>query len=663
MPNNSVRDQLPVLLPGPRRFAGTILAAWLIAAGCGPAPDGADDLRAENWPAWGRDPGASKYSPLATIDRSNVSHLVPAWEWRPGEQPIPAGDSTLPARPGLFQATPIALNDTLYLSTGYNQVAALDGATGRELWRFDPDMARFGQPPNGTGFVHRGVATWTDGRTRRIFLNTRWRLIALDAATGQPVPGFGTGGEVDLTADLSWTVNRLHYTNTSPPVVFGDLVIVGNGVGDRLIYRNDPPGDVQAFNVRTGERVWRWSPIPQPGEPGHDTWEGDSWRYTGHTNVWAPMSLDAERGLLFLPVSTPSNDFYGGGRKGANLYAESLVALDARTGERRWHFQIVHHGVWDYDLPTAPVLAERNGRPVVIQLTKQGFAFVFDRETGTPVWPIEERPVPASDVPGEGLSATQPFPTRPAPFARQGFTDDDLIDFTPELRALARRAVAGFRMGSLYTPPSLQGTILMPGLIGGGGWGGGAVDPATGTIYVKATNSPAVIRLYHPPQSDSVQGEYTFDRSASLRFGDPTAREIARLGGTPDGLPLNKPPYGTLTAIDLATGDHRWQVPAGVDRSIEDHPLVRPLGLGRLGSAGAPGPMATAGGLVFATGGGSALEAFDAATGELLWSADLGGRGYANPMTYATRDGRQFVAIASGGGANAVLKVFTLPAR
>lgn len=638
-----------------------LLVMVALVAGCPSGGGPADPIRPGDWPAWGRDPGASKYSPLAQIDRTNVARLALAWEWRPGELPIAAAENTLPARPGLFQATPIALADTLYLSTAYNQVAALDGATGRELWRYDPGAARYGQPPNGTGFVHRGVASWTDGRSRRIFLNSRWRLIGLDAATGQPIPSFGTDGEIDLTADLIWPVNRLHYTNTSPPVVFEDLVIVGNGVGDRLTYRNDPPGDIQAFDVRTGKRVWRWSPIPRPGEFGNDTWEGDSWRYTGHTNVWAPMSLDAGRGLLFLPVSTPSNDFYGGGRKGNNLFAESLVALDARTGERRWHFQIVHHGVWDYDLPTAPILTTRDGRDIVVQLTKQGYVFAFDRETGTPVWPIEERPVPSSDVPGEQLAPTQPVPTHPAPFATQGFTAGDLIDFTPELRSLAEAAIRGYRTGPMYTPPSLEGTILMPGLIGGAGWGGGAVDPSTGLLYVKATNSPAMIRLHQPPQSDTVQGEYSFDRSATLRFGDLDAREIARLGGTPDGLPFNKPPYGTLTAIDIGSGDQRWQVPAGDDPSIRNHPLLAGLGLGRMGAGGAPGPLVTAGGLVFLTGGGHALEAFDAATGSLLWSADLGGRGYANPMTYATGDGRQFVAIATGGGADAVLKVFSLP--
>jgi len=623
------------------------------------APGGAGGADRE-WRTYGHDPGATKYSPLAEITADNVGLLRKAWEWRTGERP----DSAKRAHPGLFEATPLMIGDTLFLSTPYNQVAALDAATGRELWRYDPHAYDAGQPPNGMGFVHRGVAAWSDGRERRIFLNSRWRLIALDAATGKPVPSFGANGEVDLTASLIRPVNRLHYTNTSPPVVWRDLVILGNGVADRLTYRGDPPGDVQAFDARTGRRVWRWSPIPQAGEPGNATWEDSSWARVGHTNVWAPFTVDTARGLVFLPVSTPGNDYYGGARKGDNLFAESVVCLDARTGARVWHFQTVHHGLWDYDLPAPPLLAtvERDGRPreLVAAPTKTGFLFVFDRLTGKPLWPVEERPVPASDVPGERASPTQPAPTRPAPFSRQGLTEADLIDFTPALKAMALEAVHGFRLGPLFTPPSLQGTVALPGVIGGSGWGGGAFDPVTGLFYVKANNSPALLKLGRPQRSPTNDAEYSLQFGASLGLaaspGDLAEPEV---GGT---IPITKPPYGTLTAIDLVTGGQRWQVTAGDWPRIRNHPLFKGLGLPPVGAVGSPGPMVTAGGLVFVTGGGATLQAFDSASGRLLWSADLGAFGYAVPMTYRTRDGRQFVVIATGGdGEDGVLQAFALP--
>ena len=634
-----------------------VIAGLFAATSCA-APRG-------DWPVYGGDPGGMKYSELATINRSNVAELAPAWEWVVGEQPIEATDSTLAARPGTFQVTPLMINDTLFLSTPYNRVVALDANDGREFWSYDPAPYESGQPSNGTGFVHRGVATWTDGGERRVFINSRWRLIALDAAIGVPIPTFGTRGEVDLTADLAWEVKKIHYTNTSPPVIYRDLVIVGNGVGDRLTYRNDPPGDVQAFDVRTGERVWRFRTTPREGEFGNDTWEDDSWRFTGHTNVWAPFTIDTTRGLVYLPVSTPSNDFYGGARKGDNLFAEAIVCLDANTGERVWHFQTVHHGVWDYDLPAPPNLITINvdGQTIdaVSVVAKTGFVYVFDRVTGEPVWPIEERPVPSSDAPGERVAPTQPFPTKPAPFARQGFTSDDVIDFTPELKAMALERLSAFRTGPIFTPPSLEGTVLSPGLIGGAGWGGGAFDPESGTLYIKATNSPALIRLGRPAPSDTIQGAYAFDRgvSFSLRI-DP-----ASVGMPPDteipSLPLSKPPYGTLTAIDLNTGEHRWQVTVGDTPRIRNHPLLEDLDLPPLGVGGSPGPIVTAGGLVFLTGGGSTLYAFDAANGQILWETDLGARGYAVPMTYQTSAERQFVVIATGGGSEALLQAFALP--
>ena len=613
-----------------------------------------------DWPVYGGDPGSMKYSNLAEINRSNVSQLELEWEWRPGEKNIAETETTKRAQPGDFQVTPLVINDTMYLSTPFNRVVALDASTGRELWSYDPGAYRFGQPSNGTGFVHRGVATWTDGRERRVFMNSRWRLIAIDAKTGKPIPSFGNEGVVDLTATLRRPVKNIHYTNTSPPVIWRNLIIVGNGVGDRLVYPNDPPGDVQAFDVKTGKLVWRFNTIPDAGEFGLNTWENESWKRTGHTNVWAPFSIDTARGYVYLPVSTPSNDYYGGDRLGDNLFGEALVVLDARTGKRVWHFQTVHHGLWDYDIPAPPMLftVSQNNRLIdaVAVLGKTAFIYAFDRVTGRSLWPIEERNVPASDVPGERAARTQPFPSKPAPITRQGFTEDDVIDFTPQIKQLALAELRKWKSGPLFTPPSLQGTIMQPGVIGGSGWGGGAYDPTTQTLYVKGTNQPALLRLIQMPKSDTIDATYSFDRGASLNVQIPPGPDGTRM----PSLPINKPPYGNLTAIDMRTGEHYWQITLGDNPAVRNHPLLRDLKLPPLGVAGAPGPIVTAGGLLFVTGGGSVLYAIDSNDGRTLWQADLGGRGYAVPMTYRNRAGRQFVVIATGSGENAVLKAFAL---
>ncbi|MBC7562813.1 MAG: pyrroloquinoline quinone-dependent dehydrogenase [Gemmatimonadaceae bacterium] len=618
-----------------------------------------------DWPSASGDAGAMRYAPVADIDRANVSRLKVAWRWSTGEKSVVAAPDRKAARPGLFQASPVVIGDTLYVSTPYAAVAALDATSGRELWKYDPEVWRMGQPSNGTGFVHRGVATWSSAKERRIFINARYRLIALDAATGRVIPSFGANGEVDLTAQLRRPTNRAHYTNTSPPVVYGDLVIVGNGVGDRLRYRNDPPGDVQAFDVRTGRRVWSFHTVPDSGEFGWKTWENGSWAYMGHTNVWAPMSLDAARGLLFLPVSTPTNDWYGGDRKGDNLFAESVVALDARTGRRVWHYQIVHHGLWDYDLPAPPVLAtiQWKGAPrdVVAVPSKTAWIYVFDRVTGAPIWPIVERPVPASDVPGERASPTQPMPTLPAPFSRQEVRESDLIDFTPELHRRARELFAQYRSGPIFTPPSLQGTITMPGAIGGAGWGSTSYDPETHTLFVKATNSPALYRIQQGQPNDTIGFTYTADlvHSGLGVTADPDSGKADHL--PPEQLPLIKPPYGTMTAIDMDTGRRRWQVTLGDTPSIRQHPLLAGVTLPPLGVAGAPGGTVTKGGLLFATGGGTVLYALDTRDGRVLWQFDLpAGRGYANPVSYRGANGVQYIVIATGGGDDAELVAFSL---
>jgi quinoprotein glucose dehydrogenase len=578
------------------------------------------------------------YFPLDQIHRGNVAQLKQVWEWKTGEQPLPEFSTT----PGAFQATPVLIGKTLYLSTPYNRVVALDSETGRELWAYDPKAYVDGQVPNGTGFVHRGVASWRDSRTGklRILMNSRYRLIELDADTGSPVSTFGDNGIVNLVAGLRWETNPKHYTNTSPPVVYKDLVIVGNGVADRLVYKKDPPGDVRAFDARTGKLAWTFYTVPRAGEFGVETWGSGSETFTGHTNVWAPMTLDDARGLLYLPVSTPSNDNYGGARPGANLFAESLVCLDAATGKRKWHYQLVHHGLWDYDPPGPPVLGKSGAADVVVQLTKMGFAFVFDRVSGKPIWPIEERAVPKSDVPGEQSWPTQPFPLKPPPFSEQGVALDDAFDLTPELKAEAQAEMKKYRIGPIFTPPSIEGTLMRPGIVGGANWGGGAYDPASGILFVRSTNSPALAKL----------------------AADPDARYVMGPGGGTtfhNGIPLLKPPYAHLTAIDLTKGEIVWRVPFGDDARLRAHPALKDVKLPeKLGASGNAGAIVTKGGIIFVGGGDTAIHAVDTLDGHDLWSFDLGRRTSGNPMTFVTPSGKQIVVIASGAGRDARLTAF-----
>jgi len=601
------------------------------------------------WPTYGGDPGETHYSRLDQINRANVRNLKLAWEWKTGETPLQEFQTT----PGAFEVTPVMIGGVLYLSTPYNRVVALDAETGKERWSYDPKAYEDGQPPNGTGFVHRGVAAWRDGKSGklRILMNSRYRLISLDAETGKPVNDFGDNGIVNLVAGLRWETNPKHYTNTSPPVVYKDLVIVGNGVADRPVYKQDPPGDVRAFDARTGKLVWTFHTVPLSGEFGSDTWRNGSEKVTGHTNVWAPMTLDEGRGLLYLPVSTPSNDYYGGARLGQNLFGESLVCLDAATGRRKWHYQLVHHGLWDYDPPGPPVLATIHvgGKRIdaVVQLTKMGFAFVFDRISGKPVWPIEERPVPASDVPGEQAWPTQPFPTRPPPFEDQGVRLEDAFDLTPGLKAEAQAALKKYRLGPLYTPPSLEGTISRPGNIGGANWGGGALDPETGILYVKSSNSPTISRVQKvaDPTPGNVDAEYVM-AGGNMSFHG--------------GLPLLKPPYGHLTAIDLSKGEILWHVVFGDDARVRNNSALSGVKLSdSLGAAGNSGAIVTKGGLIFVGGGDTAIHAVDTANGQDLWNYPLSRRTNGTPMTYRTAGGRQFVVIASGSGRDATLSAFS----
>ncbi|MEO7157402.1 MAG: pyrroloquinoline quinone-dependent dehydrogenase [Vicinamibacterales bacterium] len=610
-------------------------------------------LAAQQWPHYAGDQAASHYSPLDQITADNVNTLAIAWEWKPNEKNLPQFGT----RPGAFQNTPLVIDGVMYLSTPYNQVAALDSTTGKELWRYDPKAYEDGQPPNGQGFVHRGVVAWRDADRLRIFLNARYKLIQLDAKTGAPVASFGTNGIVDLSDGLVWAINKKHYTNTSPPIVYKDLIIVGNGVGDRLTYKNDPPGDVRAFSAKTGKLVWKFNTIPQRGEFGNNTWDAGSWQFTGHTNVWAPMSLDESRGLVYLPVSTPSNDYYGGRRPGQNLFAESLVCLDANTGKRKWHYQIVHHGLWDYDPASAPnlVTITVDGKRIdaVVQLTKQGWAFVFDRVTGKPVWPIEERAVPRSDVPGEASWPTQPFPSKPPAFESQGVTLDDAFDATPEWKDKAAAELKKFRLGPIYTPPSLQGTVTLPGVWGGANWGGGAFDPATGRLYVKTTRSPGIFKMERFAKSSQPQD----------RFDEVDAEYVQRSPTSfIDGVPILKPPYAHLVAIDLNRGEIAWKVPFGDAPEVRALPALKGVPLpDRLGAVGPPGAIVTKSGLIFVGGNDLALSAFSTTDGRELWRYVLPRQATATPMTYLDAAGRQVVIIATGRGEDTALVAFRRP--
>ena len=613
----------------------------------------ASPAKLQEWLWYGGDAGGNRYSTLTDINRDTVNNLQLAWEWKTGEKPIQERN----VRPGAFETTPLMIDGVLYLTTPYNRVVALDAETGREIWVYDPKAyEEQGQALNGVGYVHRGVAAWRGGGELRLFMVSHYRLICLDAKSGRPVRQFGDNGIVDLSQGLAWEIDKKDYTNTSPPVVYRNLVILSNSVDDRVIHRNDPPGDVRAYDTRTGKRVWTFHTVPQAGEFGSDTWKNGSWKYTGHANAWAPLTLDEQRGLVYLPLGTPSNDFYGGQRLGQNLFGEALVCLDANTGKRKWHYQIVHHGLWDYDLPAPPnlVTLRVNGRKIeaAVQLTKMGFVFMFDRVTGEPIWPIQERPVPPSDVPGEEAWPTQPVPVRPPSIAPQGVSIDDAFDLTPELKAEAVAEMKKYRIGPLYTPPSQQGTLMRPGIIGGANWGGGAFDPDTGILYVKTSATVSLARVRKPaetnnPHAAGIDADYAQDFGASAQFHN--------------GLPLVKPPYGFLNAIDLNKAEIVWQIPFGDMPSIRSHPALKGVKMPRqLGSVGAQGGLVTKGGLVFIGGGDTSFHAVDKATGKDVWTYALDRRTTSTPSTYRTKSGKQFVLIATGSGPDATLVAFAL---
>ncbi len=626
-------------------LAGVAIA---LAAACGEEPARRGGAPG-GWPVYGGDAGGSRYSPLDEIEPANVGRLELAWEYHTGD--LPEG---LPGRRNhAFQATPILLDATLYFCTPRSRVVALDAETGTERWVFDPgvDLSVF-------NLNCRGVASWRDAgaspgapcATRILAATADARLFALDADSGRPCADFGAGGCLDFSREIPF-LRPGEYGISSPPVVLGDVVIVGSSVAENR--RVDMPGgEVQAFDVRTGARRWRFDPIPRdPSDPARASWEGASADRTGAANVWSIGSADPERDLVFLPTSSPSPDFYGGERLGENRWADSVVALRGSTGALVWAFQTVHHDVWDYDLASQPVLIDFPARsgpvPAVVQATKMGNLFVLHRETGEPLVPVRERPVPQSTVPGERTAATQPFPDWPPPLAPQGLGPDEAFGLTPFDRARCREQIAAMRSEGVFTPPSFEGSVVFPGTAGGSNWGSVAWDPERRLLVANTTRVANTLRLIpraepHPPRDG---GRVL---STAEQAGTPYKAVFGVLL-SPWGIPCNPPPWGALSALDLSAQDLRWEVPLGTTRDLAPLGIALPWGVPNMG-----GPIATASGLVFvAATFDDYLRAFAIETGEELWRGRLPAGGQATPMTYRVREnGRQLVVVAAGGHAS-----------
>ena len=609
------------------------------------------------WHVYGGDDFASSYTPLTQIDATNASELEIAWRWNArnfGPNPF--------AR---TQTTPLMVDGVLYATVGMRRsVVAIAAGTGETLWTWRVDEGeRLGAAPRANS--GRGVSYWQDdsGNGRIIVVTPGYQMVALDPHSGQQIEGFGEGGVVDLMGqhrsrdgiDMVGSVGA-----SSPATVAGDVLVVGSAhhIGMRPPSKTNTPGDIRGYDAQSGELLWTFKTIPEPGEFGVDTWENESWSYTGNAAAWAPIAYDPESGLVYVPTEAATGDYYGGHRHGNNLFSTSLVALDSRTGERVWHFQTIHHDIWDWDNPTSPILAdltiEGAPRKIVAQITKQGFVFVFDRLTGDPIWPIEERAVPQTDIPGEWTSPTQPIPTKPLPFEPQGFSEDDLIDFTPEIKARAAEIASAYRMGPLYTPASLQdapdgtaGVLSLPSSTGGANWEGGALDPETGFLYIGSATAPSVLAL--------IEGGDRSDMDYIAGFG--------RASIAP-GVSIVKPPWGRITAIDLTTGDHAWMMANGdTPPSVAERLELDPATIPRTGKPSRAGLLVT-GSLLFAgegMSGDAILRAHDKATGQIMAELELPGAQIGLPMSYM-HEGKQYIIVAvSARGEPAEIVAFALP--
>jgi quinoprotein glucose dehydrogenase len=596
------------------------------------------------------DLASTNYSSLDEINVDNVSQLKVVWRWK--TENFGAGPEFY------FKATPLLANGVLYTTAGLSRtVAAIDAQTGETLWtyRFDEKERRISVPRQNSG---RGVAYWSSPdrtKDRIVYITPGFQLIALDANTGEPIPAFGKNGIVDLKKGLNQNVDLLTATigSTSPPIIVNDVIVVGSSfpVGLAPKSKKQVRGDIMGYDVHTGRQLWIFHTIPQQGEEGNDSWEDGSWKYTGNVGAWAPLSADPELGYVYVPLEAPTGDFYGGHRRGNNLFSQTLVCLDAKSGKKVWHFQTSHHDIWDYDLPAPPILADINvnGKPIkaVVQLTKQAFAFVFDRVTGKPIWPIVERPVPKSEVPGEWTSPTQPFPTRPAPYDRQGFSEDILVDFTPEIKSEAAMIARRYKTGPLFTPISIYdslnnpGTLMLPDAVGGANWQGGVFDKETGMLYISSSSILRAVSLDKDPARSDM--DY-----------------IAFIGSSkigPYGLPLVKPPYGRITAIDLNTGDHRWMVPnAETPQWLKNIPALKGLDIPPTGIPDRVGMLVTKTLLFAGEGsgmyasdfpGGNKFRAYDKATGRVIAQIELPANQTGVPMTYSVNK-KQYIVVAVG---------------